>query len=146
MLQIGEFFGASEPTVSISGVTIAGGATSSSPQADLFFGVPGVWAIGGGVYIPPDDGFNPGATVTITDSAISDNTASPTATFVDPSNPMWPVCPSGFCPFAGASGGGIASDGRLTLTRVTVSDNRAIGPVASDADGGGIYVGFAGGR
>jgi len=145
VVTIGEFFAASEPTVSISGVTITGGATSSSPQADLFFGIPGAWAIGGGVYIPPADGFAPGASVTISDSVVSGNSASPTDTFVDPTNPGWPVCPHGLCPFAGASGGGIADDGNLTLIRTTVSDNSVTGPTASDSDGGGIWEGFAGG-
>jgi hypothetical protein len=55
------------------------------------------------------------------------------------------VCPAGYCPFAGASGGGIADDGNLTLIRTSVTDNEVSGPVASDSDGGGIWMGFSGG-
>ena len=147
VITVGTFFADSEPTVTISGLTVTGGITTSSPQADLFFGVPDAWAIGGGIYIPPADGFAPGATVTIANSVITGNKASPTGQIgpTPDQEESWPVCPNGFCPFAGASGGGIASDGYLTLLHTTVSNNQAIGPIASDALGGGIYVGFAGG-
>jgi hypothetical protein len=146
VITIGQFLAPDEPTVTISGVTVTGGSTSSSAQADLFFGVPGAWAIGGGVYIVPAEDFSPGATVTISDSVITGNRVAPIATIgpTEDQLPFWPVCPTGPCPFAGASGGGIADDGNLTLTHTTVSDNQAVGP-ASDADGGGIWVGFAGG-
>jgi hypothetical protein len=142
VLTIGTFLGSVEPTVTISGVTITGGLTGSSEQANLFFGIPK--AIGGGVYIPPAVDFTPGATVTISDSAITHNRAAPTASFAPTAPaPSWPVCPTGLCPFAGASGGGIANDGNLTLIRTAVTDNEAVGPVASDSDGGGIWMGFS---
>jgi fibronectin-binding autotransporter adhesin len=147
VLTIGTFFAATEPTVTISGVTITGGTTDSSDQANLFFGVPTIWAIGGGVYIPPSADFNPGATVTIVNSVVTHNRAAPTSSFAPAPGtaPFWPVCPGGYCQFAGASGGGIADDGTLNLIGTSVTDNEVVGPVASDSDGGGIWMGFSGG-
>ena len=77
MLTIGTFGAATEPTVSIDGVTITGGVTTSSPESVPFVGKPNVYAAGGGIEIPPADGFQPGASVTITNSAIVGNRVHP---------------------------------------------------------------------
>ena len=146
VLTIGAFGAPSEPVVSVSGVTITGGVARSSPLSDALFGVPGLWAGGGGVEIPPQA--NPpnappvdGATVTISDSVITGNRADPERAVSTPD--LGPPCPGGPCPFAAAVGGGIESWGRLTLAHTTVSDN-TVGPAAglpalpSDSDAAGI--------
>jgi hypothetical protein len=134
VLIIGTFGAMGEPTVLIKGVTITGGLTRSSPESQKLVGKPGAFAFGGGIEVPPASRFKDGATVTITDSVITGNRASPSATI-----------PSGLpcgtdCPFALAGGGGIDNWGRLTLNKVIVSHNHAGGPLASDADAGGIYT------
>lgn len=136
VLTIGEFGATGEPTVSIDGVTITGGITRSSWAAQ--FNGDGVVALGGGIEIPPNANFDGGATVTITDSAVTGNRVAPSATA-----PSGIPCPGGDCPFALASGGGIDSWGTLTLTGTTVSDNRVgtasgLSDLASDAVGGAI--------
>jgi hypothetical protein len=139
VLTIGTFGASSEPTVSISGVTITGGVARSSPESVPFLGVDGAWAAGGGIEIPPNASQNGGATVTISDSVITGNRADPTTGV-----PSGITCPGSFpmgqCPFAPALGGGIDSWGTLTLASTTVSDN-SVGSsgLASDADGAGIY-------
>ena len=138
VITIGRFGAASEPTVAISGVTITGGVTHSSPESVAFTGKPNVFAAGGGIEIPPNADFSGGATVTITDSVISGNRVEPLATAR-----IGPQCPDGACPFAGAFGGGIDSWGTLTLVHSVVEHNIAHG-VASDADGGGIVSQLAG--
>jgi nitrous oxidase accessory protein NosD len=116
------------PKVVISGVTVTGGVTTSfQGQSNL--------ALGGGLFIAPE------TTVTLSDSAVVGNVAAPTTTV--PSDDA--TCPDGPCPFAGGFGGGIFSNGELTLTRVTVAGNRVgtrpgAAPVASDAEGGGIFA------
>jgi hypothetical protein len=145
VVTIGEFGASAEPTVSIEGVTITGGTTRSSPESTPFTGHEGVIAAGGGIEIPPNADFSGGATVTVMNSVITGNRVAPTAT-VGPTpdqEPFWPVCPTGFCPFAGASGGGIDSWGTLTLVGTTVSNNRVgsasgLSTIASDADSGAI--------
>jgi hypothetical protein len=139
VVTIGTFGAASEPTVSIAGVTITGGVTRSSPESTPFVGQDGVIALGGGVEIPPNADFTGGATVTITDSVITGNLVAPTAAL-----PLGPPCPSGPCPFALAAGGGIDNWGTLTLDRTTVSSNRVgtasgLSALASDAYAGAIY-------
>jgi len=67
------------------------------------------------------------ATVTIRDSIITRNQVAPSAT-VHSGLP----CGSA-CPFALAGGGGIDNWGRMTLTNTVVSNNRAGGPITSDA-------------
>ncbi len=124
VLTIGSFGAHAEPTVLIDGVTITHGVARSSPESAALAGQDGVWALGGGVEIPPKAHFTSGATVTITNSAVTGNSAAPSASL-----------PSGFA-FAG--GAGVDNWGTLTLTNTTVSDNQAGGPVASDADGAGI--------
>jgi hypothetical protein len=144
VLTIGAYGASRDPAVSISGVTITGGVARSSPESaqSAFFGVAGQWAAGGGIEIPPDASLTGGATVTISDSVITGN-------HVDPSTPIPSgiPCPGfvdGQCPFAVALGGGIDSWGTLTLVNTTVSGNSVgmapgLPPLASDADGAGIY-------
>jgi hypothetical protein len=132
VVTIGEFLGAAEPTMTISGVTITGGVSTSSPLSTEWVGEENVIALGGGVEILPAEDYTTGATVTITNSIITGNRAAPTTTL-----PFGPPCPDGPCPFAWAKGGGIDNWGRLSLRNTSVSDNTAAG-VASDADGGGI--------
>lgn len=146
VLTIGRWGAATQPTVGISGVTITGGLTTSIPTDQEPQPVVGLQAFGGGIQIPPTEGGDPGATVTISNSAITANTATATATYAPASlanAPGWPACPGLVpCPYAGSSGGGVASWGTLTLIGSVVSGNQAAG-VASDADGGGIAA-FAG--
>ena len=113
MLKIGLEQAATEPSVSISGVTITGGLNSSSPGPPV--------TQGGGVEIP--QGAFParvGATVTISDSVVTGNTVA-----------SQQLLPPGFCgPFdcSFASGGGIFNDGTLTLINTRVTDNQAGAP------------------
>jgi hypothetical protein len=134
VLTIGAFGAATEPTVSISGVEVTGGATHSSAQSKALIKKTGVLALGGGIEVPPGHGFSDGATVTIRDSVITHNTVAPSASV----NSGLP-CGSA-CPFALAGGGGIDNWGNMTLTNTVVSDNRAGGRITSDADAGGIYT------
>jgi hypothetical protein len=138
VLTIGEFGAASEPTVTIAGLTITGGATRTSPQSLDWVGQPDVVALGGGIEIPPAQGYADGATVTIRDSRIVGNRVAPSATA-----PVGPPCPGGPCPFALASGAGIDAWGPLTLVRSSVSGNLAgaasgLSSLASDTEGAGI--------
>lgn len=122
VLTIGTTNAPTEPTVSIEGVTITGGDTTSSPKAH-----------GGGIEAVENGEQSGGANLTIKDSVITGNRAAPTG-----SAPLGPPCPGGGnCPFALAAGGGIDTFGDLTLTDSTVSGN-VVGGDASDADGGGI--------
>ena len=143
VLTIGAYGAASEPTVSISGVTVTGGLARSSPVSIPLFGKAGAWAAGGGIEIPPGAHLADGATVTISDSVVTGNRANPSTSI-----PSGISCPGGFpqgqCPFAPANGGGIDSWGALTLVRTAVTGNSAgAAPgqpgITSDADGGGIY-------
>jgi len=143
VLTIGTYDAKTEPTVSISGVTITGGLARSSPESVAFNGKDGAWAEGGGIEVPPARDFGDGAAVTISDSVITGNRVNPST-----GSPSGIACPGGFpkgqCPFAPAYGGGIGTWGALTLIRTTVTDNSAgAAPgqpgTASDADGGGIY-------
>jgi hypothetical protein len=144
VLTIGARGGASEPTVSVSGVTITGGLARSSQESVPYWGQEGVVAAGGGVEIPPQDipadGLPvDGATVTISDSVITGNRADPVRAVPD-----GVPCPGKPCPIAWAFGGGVDSWGHLTLVHTTVSNN-SVGAAAglpgipSDADGGGIF-------
>ena len=140
VVTIGGAPGSSKLDVSITGVTITGGVTQSSPESTPLYGKAGVLAAGGGVEITPDNAKDasketPGATVTIANGVITRNSVAPTALSPSPSGV---ACPSGPCPFASAEGGGIDNSGKLTLTDTTVSDNSAVSTLASDASGGGI--------
>jgi hypothetical protein len=139
VITIGQAFAATEPTVSISGVTITGGVTHSSFAA-AFVG-DNVIALGGGISVPPAANLSPGATVSIANSVITGNRVAP-LTAIDSGLPcpadITITCINGDLPFAQAAGGGINTFGALTLTDTTVSDNQVGGAVASDADGAGI--------
>ena len=123
VLTIGVPFAATEPTVTIDGITATGGVTigNVTPSSGR----------GGGIYIPRAAGPSTGATVTIRDSAISGNSVAPSAA-IDSGDPC--------CPFADAGGGGISNDGMLTLDHTTISDNRAdpASGLTSGAIGAGI--------
>ena len=125
--------------VSIGGVTVTGGVATSAWTPD---GPITSVAVGGGVDIPGDFGGTGtvGATVTIRDSAITGNRATPSTT-TDSGEP----CPNGDCPSAGALGAGIADVGKLTLVNTLISGNVAGGPVASEANGGGVWTATNGG-
>jgi hypothetical protein len=148
VITIGRIFAASEPTVSIDGVTITGGVTRSSPESVPCTGKEGVRAAGGGIEVPPGTDFSAGAcndfgggaTVTITNSVITGNRVAPSDTV--------PFAPCGGCPVAWAFGGGIDTSGSLTLANTTVSDNRigsasglSLSGLARFAEGGGIFSG-----
>jgi nitrous oxidase accessory protein NosD len=77
VLTIGVLHAATEPTVSITGLTVSGGLTTSS------FGSGGSRAAGGGIQIPPNAACSGGATVQITNSFITGNTAQPSAAGTD---------------------------------------------------------------
>lgn len=147
VLTIGEVFATSEPTVSISGVTITGGVAQTSQESSAFFGVDGLYAAGGGIDVPPGAFFAPGATLTVSDSVITGNSADPT-TSIDSGIPCGfdDAFGDGDCPFAPALGGGINTWGSLTLENSTVSNN-TVGSLlgsASDADGAGICSSLGG--
>src|SRR4051812_44110709 len=128
VLSIGVAGAATEPTVTVDGVTVTGGVTvgNLSPANGR----------GGGIYIPRAAGPSTGATVAIRRSVIRGNMVAPSGS-VDSGVP----CPGGGdCPFASAGGGGISSDGNLTLIDTVVTGNRAgaAAGLTSDADGAGI--------
>jgi hypothetical protein len=146
VVTIGTFGATDEPTVSISGVTITGGVTRTSPESTPFLGAENVLASGGGVEIPPNADVTGGATVTISNSVITDNRAAPTDAIASgiPCTPDITItCINGDLPFAQAAGGGIDNWGTLTLVNSTVSNNRigsasGLSTDASDANGGAI--------
>ncbi len=126
VLTLGKEFAPTEPTISISGVTITGGSNSSIPDHAVTHG--------GGVQIPQAGSFpfTTGATVTISDSVITGNTVA-----------SQQLLPAGFCgpnDCSFASGGGIFNEGALTLvnTRVTGNQAGAPGSVTVVASAGGI--------
>lgn len=135
VITVGSFTATLEPSVSITGVTITNGVTNSSPISTAYVGEEGVIAYGGGIFIPPTEDFATGATLTVSNSVITDNTVAPT-TSVDAGF----SCGTQDCQFAQAGGGGIDNWGILTVDNTIVSDNEAGGPLASDADGAGIYT------
>jgi hypothetical protein len=118
VITVGQAFAASEPTVTIDGVTVTGGVTLGNLSPDV--------ARGGGIYIPRAAGPSTGATVTIRNSVIRDNRVAPSGA-VDS--------------VASAGGGGISNDGTLTLDHTLVTGNRAdsAAGLTSEADGGGIF-------
>ena len=123
VLTIGVADAASEPTVTIEGVTVTGGVTvgNLTPSSGR----------GGGIYIPRAAGPSTGATVTIRNSVIRGNSVAPRVA-IESDDPC--------CLFADSGGGGISNDGTLTLDHTRVSDNRAdaASGLASNAIGGGI--------
>jgi hypothetical protein len=133
VLTLGVTGAANPPTISISGVTVTGGVATGDGSV-TFVG------LGGGVRIPGSTANTAGATVTIRNSVITGNRATPSTT-VDSGEP----CGSANCPFAGGFGGGIADIGKLTLINTIVSNNTAGGGPASNAGGGGIWTATNGG-
>jgi hypothetical protein len=129
VITIGTMFAPTQPTVSISRVTVTGGLTTTKPPGFHL-------TIGGGIWIPPAAGDTTGATVSIGDSVITRNTVAPATADPPPTDPPNPRCGPLGCAFA--AGGGIANSGTLTVTNTRISDN-AVGPsIASEAGGGGI--------
>jgi hypothetical protein len=125
VLTIGVEFAVTEPTVSISDVTVTGGVNTSVPDRAVTHG--------GGVLIPQSGSFpfHTGATVTISDSVITGNTVA-----------SQQFLPSGFCgpiDCSFASGGGVFNEGNLTLVNTRVTGNH-VGPGAATvfANGAGI--------
>src|SRR3954452_2092635 len=144
VLTIGELFDETPPTVTVKDLTLTGGRTTSSPQSREFFDQGGVFALGGGIEIPPGSleqgsGLAPGATVTVLRALITGNRVAPTSTVASGLD-----CGGTECPFALAAGGGIDSWGNLTVADSVISANRAgalSGPasLASDVEAGGIH-------
>ncbi len=126
VLTIGKAEAASEPTVSISELTITGGRSHGD----------GVVAFGGGIYVPSGKDFTVGATVDVGNVIVTGNRAAATETSPSPSGVKCPHHRQ--CPFALSAGGGIANFGTMSLHDSIVSDNRVAG-VASDAIGGGVF-------
>jgi hypothetical protein len=135
VVTVGSRTGQRSLTVSIAGVTITGGVSNANPSGRCGADVPDcgagylrATALAGGIEIAPL------ATVTISNSFVTGNRATPTVTV--PS--VTATCPNGPCPFAYGGGGGIDNWGKLTLVDTTVSDNTAGGGITAQADGAGI--------
>ena len=135
VVRIGIFLAQSEPSVSISGVTVTGGANSSDTDAGD--------DTGGGVKVEPAAGATPGTvgpagTVVISNSVITGNSVTPTTT---------DRCGDG-CLYASSAGGGIANYGAMTVVNTTVTNNTALTPGpdvdANSGRGGGIFNGRVG--
>jgi hypothetical protein len=141
VVTIGQDQAPTEPTVSIIGVTITGGDTTTGtecgPALDLcdpsyFQGQ--ATALGGGILVPPSANLGPGATVTIADSVVTGNSAAPVTTVPSATH----LCLGSPCRFAEAAGGGIDNWGMMTLSNTSVTGNQAGGSANSQAAGGGI--------
>jgi hypothetical protein len=124
----------SAPTVTLADLTIAGGVSTTDPQAprcgpDVATcapGYPSATALGGGI-----EAF-PGTHVTVVRGAVTGNAAVPARTV----GSAVATCPGDVpCPASFAAGGGIDNWGTMTLDATTVSGNRAVGV---QANGGGI--------
>ena len=128
VMEIGTFGAVTEPTVSIDGVTISDGVTTTTDDPDF----PQAIALGGGIMIPWAHDHTIGATVTISNSVISNNRVDPATNI--PGDPP-------FKHFGSADGAGIVSFGALTLVSDRVSGNsvNTAGSVnANEAQGGGV--------
>jgi hypothetical protein len=131
VLTIGD--GSTKPTVSVTGVTVTGGLTTSNRGHGF--------AAGGGIEIPPLAADNStGATVSIAGSIITGNRANPLSVVED--KKLCSLTPFDTC--ALAFGGGIDNSGDLTLTHTQVTNNVAGSTTTEDsvttvARGGGIY-------
>ena len=143
MLTIGAYGAASEPTVSISGVTVTGGAGPVEPGVG-----PAVRQgrrLGGRRRHRDPAGSSPGRRRDGDDLGQRDHRQPRQPEHQHPVRDQLPGgFPQGQCPFAPANGGGIDSWGALTLIRTAVTGNSAgAAPgqpgTTSDADGGGIY-------
>ena len=128
----------SEPTVTISGITITGGRAHDYPGSDFR----GVTAAGAGILSLRDAEYG-GPALTIIGSVVTGNVASPVRS-TGPTTPeqakRWPKCPDGPCPAAAGEGGGIFAIGSVTIVRSSIVDNIADGSLASDSEGAGIWV------
>ena len=135
VVTVGAYLAPTPPTVTISGVTITGGVTTTSP-ASAEYGKPGVVAFGGGIEVPFSADHGAGAALTLKDSVVADNRVGPRATV--PSQVA--ACPGG----VDAVGGGISiwATGSLTVVNSRLSGNRALAskPNGRFAEGGGIFV------
>jgi hypothetical protein len=81
-------------------------------------------AFGAGVYFQPDTANFPNAALTITDSVIDSNTASPGA-------------------FSNAAGGGILTQGKTVITGTAITNNHIVASgMNNDGDGGGVHTDF----
>jgi hypothetical protein len=125
VITVGVPSASTEPTVSIGGVTVTGGVNTSFGFA--------ITPAGGGISIPAGANSATGATVTITESAISGNRVQVLQA---------DSCGAG-CTFAVVAGGGIDNAGTLTLNHATVSNNSAVSDISLKvanrlALGGGI--------
>lgn len=133
VMTLGAFGSTTEPTVSIDGVTITGGTTTTSAQSRAWVGEDGVFAFGGGIEIPPNADYSGGATVTISNSVIAGNRATPTVAL---------GCNDPCAHYASGGGGGVDSWGTLTLVGSAVRGNIAGSTsgtgVTSEAVGGAI--------
>jgi Right handed beta helix region len=126
----------SAPTVTLDNLTITGGLTTSNPHApecglDVPVCGPGYansTAIGGGI-----ETFA-GTNVTISDSIVTGNRATPAHTTLS----VKATCAGGPCPAAFGDAGGIDVWGSMTIVDSTISDNHASAPAQSN--GGGIAV------
>ena len=131
VLTLGTQNAPAQPIISITGVSVTGGRNTTIPEP--------IVTDGGGIYIPPSVGANgpsAGATVTISDSTISGNLSQPSQT--TDAGHFGIQCPPGLvCAGASARGGGIWSEGNLTLVNTVVSGNHAV-TAAGFASGGGI--------
>src|SRR5690242_8343477 len=79
VLTIGKYLAPDPPTVTIAGVTISGGRNTSSPQSE-YYGKQGVVAYGGGIEVSFSKDGGPGGALTVKNSVITGNSATPTAT------------------------------------------------------------------
>ena len=122
------------PSVTITGLTVTGGVTTTDPQAPRCgpdvptcgAGYTTATALGGGIEVFA------GATVRLLDSVVSGNLAEPALSV--PS--VRAVCPGpSACAASFGDGAGIDNWGTMTLIGTTVRDNHA---AASQSDGGGI--------
>jgi hypothetical protein len=130
VVTIGTVEATSEPTVSITGVTVTGGVNHSFPTSSD--------TRGGGIYVARSFGGGTLTTVTISNSVITGNTSGPVASIPCDSDATIPcfLCvpdPSMTCAFAGA--GGIQTEGTLTITDSTVSHNTQVCDDTLVADG-----------
>jgi hypothetical protein len=121
VLTIGTFLGADGFTVSIRGVTITGGLNDSQPDTSVTFG--------GGIWIPVAANQGTGATVSIANSAVVNNSVE-TSTQIPPGGFCGPLA----CGFG--DGGGIDNGGNLTITGSTISGN-VVGPGMASGNGSG---------
>jgi hypothetical protein len=137
VIQVGSFGVSTSLVVTIEDLTITGGVTRTTQEADEA-GLPGAEARGGGLMIPAGRDQGLGAAVTVRNVAITHNRVAPTDGEEFSGD-------EGVIVSSVASGGGIDSWGDLTLDHSVVTDNRVgaatnltLPGMASDAYGGGI--------